>query len=64
MGVKIAHALGADVTVLNHSLKNKITARGWEQIISMLHQIRRLSKSSKDIDLIINTLSIEIDCDQ
>jgi alcohol dehydrogenase (NADP+) len=30
MGVKIAHALGAQVTVLSHSLKNKKMPRGWE----------------------------------
>jgi uncharacterized zinc-type alcohol dehydrogenase-like protein len=46
-------------------LKNNKTEKGWEQITSMLHQIQRLLKSSKVIfDLIVNTLSIEIDWDQ
>src|SRR5215203_3453856 len=37
MGVKIAHALGAQVTVLSHSLKKQKMPRGWELISFMLH---------------------------
>lgn len=48
IGVKIAHALGAEVTVLSHSV-NKKKERKWEPITSILHQIRTLSRSSKAI---------------
>jgi D-arabinose 1-dehydrogenase-like Zn-dependent alcohol dehydrogenase len=49
IGVKIAHALGAEVTVLSHSLKKQEDGKGWEQITSMLHQIQRLLKNLKAI---------------
>ncbi len=49
-GVKIAHALGAEVTVLSHSFEKK-TARYWEPINSILRQIRPLSRTFEDISM-------------
>ena len=46
MGVKIAHALGAEVTVLSHSLKSRPTASGSAPTISSLPPIRRPSRNS------------------
>jgi D-arabinose 1-dehydrogenase-like Zn-dependent alcohol dehydrogenase len=39
MGVKIAHARGAEVTVLSHSLKKQEDEKEWVQRSFMQHQI-------------------------
>lgn len=49
MGVKIAHALGSEVTVLSHSLRKRSRAKKWVQIISMQRQIQILLKNYKGI---------------
>ena len=49
IGVKIAHALGSEVTVLSHSLKKQQDAKKMGVIIFMQHPIPKLSKNLKDI---------------
>jgi alcohol dehydrogenase (NADP+) len=62
MGVKIAHALGAQVTVLSHSLKNKKMPRGWEFYATSDPKTFEILKGH--FDLIVNTVSIETDLNQ
>lgn len=61
MGVKIARALGADVTVLSHSDKKKDDAMkmGAHHFIST-HDKEVFKKHAGTFDLIINTVSAEI----
>src|SRR5437899_4962599 len=65
MGVKIAHALGAEVTVLSHSLKKQDDGKkmGADNfyVTSDPETFKRLKGY---FDLIINTLAVEIDWDQ
>ena len=63
MGVKIAHALGAEVTVLSHSLKKQDEAKkmGADQFYAASSDIDSFEKLKGYFDLIINTLAVEID---
>jgi uncharacterized zinc-type alcohol dehydrogenase-like protein len=65
MGVKIAHALGAEVTVLSHSLKKEEDGkRMGADNFHATSDPETFKKLKGYFDLIINTLSIEIDWDQ
>jgi len=61
MGVKIARALGAEVTVLSHSEKKKEDAlkMGAHHFVST-HDKENFKKHASEFDLIINTISAEI----
>lgn len=61
MGVKIARALGADVTVLSHSDKKKDDAMkmGAHHFVST-HDGTAFEKFASQFDLIINTVSAEL----
>lgn len=61
MGVKIARALGADVTVLSHSEKKREDAlkMGAHHFVST-HDKENFKKYASHFDLIINTVSAEI----
>jgi uncharacterized zinc-type alcohol dehydrogenase-like protein len=70
MGVKIAHALGAEVTVLSHSLRKQDEAKkmGADKFYafasstsSSLNGQEGFHELKGYFDLIINTLSVEID---
>ena len=73
MGVKIAHALGAEVSVLSHSLRKEEEAKkmGADKFyaaassssssLSSLNSQERFQELKGYFDLIINTLSVEID---
>jgi len=62
MGVKIAHALGAEVTVLSHSDKKKEDAKrlGADHYYSTSNP-ETFEKLNNYFDLIINTVSAEVD---
>ncbi|MBY0517177.1 MAG: NAD(P)-dependent alcohol dehydrogenase [Bacteriovoracaceae bacterium] len=62
MGVKIAHAMGADVTVLSHSLKKK--EEGMKMGANAFYatsDAETFTKLRGQFDLIINTVSAELD---
>jgi alcohol dehydrogenase (NADP+) len=71
MGVKIAHALGAEVSVLSHSLRKQDEAKkmGADKFYAAASSRSSSSRNSQEsfqelegyFDLIINTLSVEID---
>jgi uncharacterized zinc-type alcohol dehydrogenase-like protein len=63
MGVKIAHALGAEVSVLSHSLKKQDEAKkmGADKFYATSSDPESFEKLKGYFDLIINTLSVEID---
>jgi uncharacterized zinc-type alcohol dehydrogenase-like protein len=65
MGVKIAHALGADVTVLSHSLRKKEDAQrlGADHFYATSDP-STFSKLANTFDLMINTVSAELDWNQ
>ncbi len=65
MGVKLAHAMGADVTVLSQSLKKKKDALrlGADHFYATADK-KTFTKLKKNFDLIINTVSAEIDWNQ
>ena len=65
MGVKIAHALGAQVTVLSHSLRKQEDAKrmGADQFYATSDQ-KTFEVLKGHFDLIVNTVSIEIDLNQ
>src|SRR5215216_6084898 len=65
MGVKIAHALGARVTVLSHSLKKQEDAKrmGADQFYATSDS-KTFEVLKGHFDLIVNTVSIEIDLNQ
>src|SRR6476660_9075005 len=62
MGVKIAHALGAEVTVLSHSLKKQEDAKrlGADKFYATSDPNTFISLAGK-FDLIINTVSVNLD---
>jgi len=64
MGVKIAHALGAEVTVLSHSLRKQEDGRrmGAHNFYAT-SDAETFKKLKGYFDLIINTLSVEMDWD-
>jgi alcohol dehydrogenase (NADP+) len=49
IGVKIAHALGAEVSVLSHSLKKQEDAKKMELITFIPHLIPKLLRNLRDI---------------
>ena len=65
MGVKIAHALGAEVTVLSHSLRKQEDGKrmGADYFYATSDQ-ETFKRLKGYFDLLINTLSVEIDWDQ
>jgi alcohol dehydrogenase (NADP+) len=61
--LKTQSAISAEESLCSVTrLENKKMAREWEQIISMLHQIRRHLRDLKDIST--DTLAVEIDWDR
>jgi uncharacterized zinc-type alcohol dehydrogenase-like protein len=62
MGVKIAHALGAEVTVLSHSLNKQEDGRrmGADHFFATSDP-RTFEKLKGSFDMIINTVSVELD---
>ncbi|MEI8346431.1 MAG: NAD(P)-dependent alcohol dehydrogenase [Pseudomonadota bacterium] len=65
MGVKIASALGADVTVLSHSLKKKEDGvRMGAHHFHATSDAETFQKLKGQFDLIINTVSMNIDWNQ
>jgi uncharacterized zinc-type alcohol dehydrogenase-like protein len=62
MGVKIAHALGAEVTVLSHSLKKEEDAKkmGANNFYATSDPMT-FDKLKGYFDLIVNTVSVELD---
>jgi uncharacterized zinc-type alcohol dehydrogenase-like protein len=64
MGVKIAHALGADVTVLSQTLRKQADARrlGADHFYATSDQ-ETFTKLADHFDLIINTVSANLDLD-
>jgi uncharacterized zinc-type alcohol dehydrogenase-like protein len=65
MGVKIAHALGADVTVLSQSLKKQADGKrlGADHFYAT-SDAATFEKLQGSFDLIINTVSMDIDWNQ
>jgi uncharacterized zinc-type alcohol dehydrogenase-like protein len=65
MGVKLAHALGADVTVLSQSLKKQDDAKrlGADRFYATSNP-ETFTRLAGYFDLIINTVSVEIDWNQ
>jgi uncharacterized zinc-type alcohol dehydrogenase-like protein len=62
MGVKIAHALGAEVTVLSHSLRKQQDAkRMGANYFYATSDPETFEKLKGYFDLIINTVSVELD---
>jgi len=62
MAVKIGHALGAEVTVLSHSLKKKEDAiKLGAKDFYATSDISTFEKLQSTFDLIINTVSVELD---
>ena len=61
MGVKIAHALGSEVTVLSHSLKKQEDGKrmGADQFCATSDP-KTFVKLKGYFDLIINTVSVEL----
>jgi uncharacterized zinc-type alcohol dehydrogenase-like protein len=62
MGVKIAHALGAEVTVLSHSLNKQEDGRrmGADHFFATSDS-KTFAKLKGNFDIIINTVSVELD---
>jgi uncharacterized zinc-type alcohol dehydrogenase-like protein len=62
MGVKIAHALGAEVTVLSHSLSKQEDGRrmGADHFFAT-SDARTFEKLKGSFDMIVNTVSVELD---
>jgi len=65
IGVKIAHTLGAEVTVLSHSLKKQEEAKkmGADYFYDTSDR-ETLKKLKGYFDIIINTVSVELDSDK
>jgi len=65
MGVKIAHAIGADVTLISHSAHKEADARALGANNFLLSSDRGQMKAARyTFDLIINTVSVTLDVDQ
>jgi uncharacterized zinc-type alcohol dehydrogenase-like protein len=65
MGVKIAHALGAEVTVLSHSLKKiEDGKRMGADHFYATSDAKTFEKLAGYFDLIINTVSVDLDWNQ
>lgn len=65
MGVKLAHALGAEVTVLSHSLKKFEDAKrlGADHFYATSNP-ETFTKLASSFDLILNTVSVDMDWNQ
>lgn len=65
MAVKIAHAMGAEVTVLSHSLKKKEDAKrlGADHFYATSDS-STFQKLQNNFDLILNSVSVELDLNQ
>jgi uncharacterized zinc-type alcohol dehydrogenase-like protein len=62
LGVKFAHALGAEVTVFSHSAKKEADAKSFGAKHFVLgSDEEQFSKLSKSFDLIISTVSADLD---
>jgi len=65
MGVKIAHAMGADVTLISHSAHKEADARALGANNFLLSSDKGQMKAARySFDLIINTVAVNIDVDQ
>lgn len=65
MGVKIAHALGAEVTLISHSAHKEASARELGADHFLLSSDRDQMKAARySLDLIINTASANLDIDR
>ena len=65
MGVKIAHAMGADVTLISHSAHKEADARALGANHFLLSTDKGQMKTARyTFDLIINTVSVNLDVDQ
>ena len=65
MGVKIAHAMGADVTLISHSAHKEADARALGANHFLLSSDKGQMKAARySFDLIINTVAVNIDVDQ
>ena len=65
MGVKIAHAMGADVTLISHSAHKEADARALGANNFLLSSDKGQMKTARyTFDLIINTVSVNLDVDQ
>ena len=65
MGVKIAHAMGADVTLISHSPHKETDARALGATNFLLSSDKGQMKAARyTFDLIINTVAVNIDVDQ
>ncbi|MEY3133634.1 MAG: hypothetical protein RIT49_292 [Actinomycetota bacterium] len=62
MGVKFAHALGAETTVFSHSAEKKADAlrMGADHFI-LTKEVKELDKYKQTYDLILNTVSADLD---
>jgi uncharacterized zinc-type alcohol dehydrogenase-like protein len=65
MGVKLAHALGAEVTVLSHSLKKQSDGKrlGADHFFATSDP-ETFTKLANSFDLVINTVSARMDWNQ
>jgi uncharacterized zinc-type alcohol dehydrogenase-like protein len=62
LGVKIAHALGAEVTVFSHSAKKEADAKSFgAQYFVLGDDKEQFSRLNKSFDLIISTVSADLD---
>jgi uncharacterized zinc-type alcohol dehydrogenase-like protein len=61
IGIKIAHAMGAEVSVISHSTRKQEDARrlGADEFHATSREM--FSKLSRHFDLIINTVSVDLD---
>ena len=65
MGVKIAHAMGADVTLISHSATKEDDARRLGADHFILSSDSKAMKAARNsLDLIMNTVSADIDLDR
>ena len=65
MGVKIAHAMGADVTLISHSPHKETDARALGATNFLLSSDKGQMKAARyTFDLIINTVAVNINVDQ
>lgn len=64
MGIKFAHALGAETTVFSHSPEKKADAlrMGADHFI-LTKEVKELEKHKQTYDLILNTVSADLDLD-
>ncbi|MCE5231612.1 NAD(P)-dependent alcohol dehydrogenase [bacterium] len=61
IGIKIAHAMGAEVSVISHSTRKQDDARRLGADEFIVSSRDTFSKLSRHFDLIINTVSVDLD---